>query len=88
MWFLGVLLFATRLRQQERLCREEKEKKKGLLLVGHKKGPHSFGLTGDCSSHTADGARSLNHGLLLLFLRFGTLDWAGGEGRTVHLWVF
>ena len=38
-------------------------------------GPHG----GD----TADGARSLNHGLLLLFLRFGTLDWAEGEGRTV-----
>ena len=36
----------------------------------------------------ADGARSLNHGLLLLFLRYGTPDWAQGEGRTVHLWVF
>ena len=42
---------------------------KGLLLVGHEKVPHVFGLTEDCSSHTADGARSLNHGLLLLFLR-------------------
>ena len=31
----------------------------------------------------ADGAGSLNHGLLLLFLRHGTPDWAGGEGRTV-----
>ena len=61
---------------------------KGLLLVGREKVPHGFGLTGDCSSHTADGARSLNHGLLLLFLRHGTLDWAQGEGRTVHLWVF
>ena len=70
----GVLLFATRLRQQERLCQEEKEKKgeKGLLLVGHEKVPHGFGLTGDCSSHTADGAGTLNHGLLLLFLRYGT----------------
>ena len=28
-----------------------------------------------------------NHGLLF-FLRHGTLDWAEGEGRTVHLWVF
>ena len=36
---------------------------------------------------TADGARSLNH-RLLLFLRYGTPDWAEGEGRTVHLWVF
>ena len=35
----------------------------------------------------ADGAGSLNHGLLLS-LRQGTLDWAQGEGRTVHLWVF
>ena len=84
----GVLLFAMWLRQQERLCWEEKDKKKGLLLVGHEKVPHGFGLTGDCSSHTADGAGSLNHGLLLLFLRHGTPDWAQGEGRTVHLWVF
>ena len=38
-------------------------------------GPHS------CD--TADGAGSLNHGLLLLFLRYGTPDWAEGEGRTV-----
>ena len=56
---------------------------KGLLLVGHEKVPHGFGLTGDRGSHTADGAGSLNHGLLLLFLRHGTLDWAEGEGRTV-----
>ena len=76
-----MLLFATQLRQQERLCREEKGRKD--LLVGHEKVPHGFGLTGDCSSHTADGARNLNHGLLLLFLRLGTLDWAQGEGRTV-----
>ena len=58
-----------------------------LLLVGEKV-PHGFGLTGDCSSHTADGAGNLNHRLLLLFLRYGTPDWAEGEGRTVHLWVF
>ena len=32
---------------------------------------------------TADGAGSLNHGLLFLFLRYGTLDWAEGEGKTV-----
>ena len=50
--------------------------------------PHGFGLTADCGSHTTDGAGSLNHGLLLLFLRHGTPDWAEGEGRTVHLWVF
>ena len=29
---------------------------KGLLLVGHEKVPHGSGLTGDCSSHTVDGA--------------------------------
>ena len=56
---------------------------KGLLLVGREKVPHGFGF-----APTADGAGSLNHGLLLLFLRYGTPDWAQGEGRTVHLWVF
>ena len=49
-----------------------KKGERGLLLVGHEKVPHGFGLTGDCSSHPADGAGSLNHGLLLLFLRHGT----------------
>ena len=38
---------------------------------------------GPLGSNTADGARSLNHRLLLLFLRYGTQDWAEGEGRTV-----
>ena len=56
---------------------------KGLLLVGHEKVPHGFGLTGDGGGNTADGAGNLSHGLLLLFLRYGTLDWAEGEGRTV-----
>ena len=28
---------------------------KGLLLLGREKVPHDFGLTRDCSSHTADG---------------------------------
>ena len=36
---------------------------------------------GPLGSNTADGARSLNHRLLLLFLRYGTLDWAQGEGK-------
>ena len=61
---------------------------KGLLLVGHEKVPHGFGLTGDCGGDTADGARSLNHGLLLLFLRYGTPDWAQGEGRTVCVYGY
>ena len=49
-----------------------RKEEKGLLLVGHEKVPHGSGLTGDCGSHIADGAGSLNHGLLLLFLRHGT----------------
>ena len=44
--------------------------------MGCEKVPHGFGLTGDCRRHTIDGARSLNHGLLLLFLRYSALDWA------------
>ena len=54
---------------------------KGLLLVGHEKVPHGFGLTGDHGGDTADGAGSLNHGLLLLFLRYGTPDWAEGRRK-------
>ena len=61
---------------------------KGLLLVGHEKVPHGFGLTEDGSSHTADGAGSLNQGLLLLSLRYGTPDWAQGEGRTVCIYGY
>ena len=61
---------------------------KGLLLVGHEKVPHGFGLTGDCGGHTADGARSLNHGLLLLFRRYGTLDCTEGEGRIVCVYGY
>ena len=38
---------------------------------------------GPRGSNRADGARSLNHGFLLLFLRYGSPDWAEGEGRTV-----
>ena len=83
----GVLPFATWLRKQERLCLEEKGRKDSCWWA-MRRVPHGFGLTGDCSSHTADGAGNLSHGLLLLFLRYGTLDWAEGEGRTVHLWVF
>ena len=61
-------------------ARKKRAGEKGLLLVDHEKVPHGFGLTGDCSSHTA-GAGTLNHGLLLLFLRYGTPDWAQREGR-------
>ena len=59
-----------------------------------RRGPHSFGGVGGenhtalaewgpCGVDTADGAGSLNQGLVLLFLRYGTPDWAEGEGRTV-----
>ena len=62
-----------------------------------RRGPHSFGGEGrenhaalaewgPCVHNTADGAGSLNHRLLLLFLRYRTPDWPEGEGRTVHLW--
>ena len=55
---------------------------KALLLVGHEEVPHGFGLTGDCGSHTADGAWSLNHRLLLPFLRHGTPPRLGrGRGK-------
>ena len=40
---------------------------------------------GPCSGDTADGAGSLNHGLLLLFLRYGTPDRAEGGVRTVSI---
>ena len=61
---------------------------KGLLLVGHEKVPHGFGVTGEPGGDTADGAGSLNHGLLLLFLRYGSPDWAEGEGRTVCICAY
>ena len=60
-----------------------RKEEQGLLLVGHEEAPHGSGLTGDRGGNTTDGAGSLNHRLLLLFLRYGTPDWAEGEGRTV-----
>ena len=47
---------------------------KGLLLVGREKVPPGFGLTGDHGGDTADGAGSPNHGLLLLFPKYGAPD--------------
>ena len=61
---------------------------------GEGRGPRGFGGIGG-ENHgalaewgprggdTADGAGSLNCGLPLLFLRYGTPDWAEGEGRTM-----
>ena len=60
----GVLPFATWLRKQERLSGRKGVKR--LLLIRHEKVAHGFGLTGDRGRDPADGAGSLNHGLLLL----------------------
>ena len=46
--------------------------------MDHEKVPHGFGLTGDLGGDTVDGAGRWNHGLRLLFLRYGTPDWAEG----------
>ena len=65
---------------------------RGFLLVGHEKVPHGFGLTRDRGGNTADGARAerlLNCGLQLVFLRYGTQDWARGRRKNyVCLWIF
>ena len=64
------------------------------ILGREERGPRGFGGVegenhaalaewGPRGSNRADGARSLNHGFLLLFLRYGSPDWAEGEGRTV-----
>ena len=70
MWFWGASFCHAAYAAGETL--QGRKGEKGLLLVGREKVPHGFGLTGDCSSHTADGAGSLNHRLLLLFPRYGT----------------
>ena len=65
---------------------------KGLLLVGHEKVPHDFGLTGDCDGDTADSART--EGLpeprsstSFPEIRYPRLG-GGGRKDCVHLWVF
>ena len=82
MWFWGASFCHAAYAAGETL--QGRKGEKGLLLVGREKVPHGFGLTGDCSSHTADGAGSLNHGLLLLFLRHGTQT---GQGEKEGLCV-
>ena len=68
-----------------------KKGEKGLLLVGHEKVPRGSGLTGDRNSALVDGAEPrgyVNHGLLLLFRRYSTLDRAKRRRKDcVHLWV-
>ena len=75
-------------------CSLEGEEREPRDLDEEGRGPRSFeGVEGENhaaltewgphGSNTADGAGSLNHRLLLLFLRYSTPDWAEGEGRTV-----
>ena len=61
------------------------EEERGPQGFGREGGENHIALVewGPRGGNTADGAGSLNHGLLLLFLRCGTPDWAKGEGRTV-----
>ena len=54
MWFWGASFCHAAQAAGETLPGRKGEK--GLLLVGREKVPHGFGLTGDCGSHTADGA--------------------------------
>ena len=60
-----------------------KRRGKRTLAGGPWEGAAWLWITGDCGGDTADGARSLNHRLLLLFLRYCTPDWAEAEGRAV-----
>ena len=48
--------------------------------MGHEKVPYGFRLTGDCGSHTDDGAGSLN-GLLLVLLRYSSPGLSRGRGK-------
>ena len=59
---------------------------KGFFLVSQEKVPHGFGLPGECSSHTADGAGILNHGTSTSFpeIRYPRL----GKGEKEGLWAF
>ena len=69
-------------------CRSWKWGCKGKLALGFKprhgsqaRGNHvALAEWGPRGIDTADGAGSLNHGLLL-FLRYGTPDWAKGRGK-------
>ena len=61
---------------------------KELLLVGQEKvPPHGSGLTGDHGGDTADGARSLNHKLLLPEIRYPGLGKGEKEGQCVFVGI-
>ena len=77
-------------RQQERLCLEEKRRKDSCWWAMRRchMALDEMEITGATQWMVPEPRVCLNHGLILLFLRHGTPDWAQGEGRTVHLWVF
>ena len=64
---------------------------KGLLLVGHEKVPHGFGLTGDHCGVTADGASTEGLPEPQTSTSFSEIRYPGlgeGEKEGLHLWVF
>ena len=62
-------------------CRRSWRRERGPGGFGREGRENHAALTewGLHGGDTADGARSLNHGFLLLFLRYGSPDWAEGE---------
>ena len=64
----------------------------GLLLVGHEKVPHGFGLTGDRGGDTVDGVRTKGLPEPQTSTSFPEIWYPGlGRGRgkdCVRLWVF
>ena len=62
---------------------KEKGEDHGVLRGEGRENHAALAEWGPRGGHTGNGARSLNHRLLLLFLRYGNPDWAEGEGSTV-----
>ena len=75
-------------RREDHAVLKEKGEDHAVLRGEGRENHAALAEWGPRGGHTGNGARSLNHRLLLLFLRHGTPDWAQGEGRSVHLWVF
>ena len=68
---------------EDHVALERRREPRGFGRVAGGENHEALAEWGPQSSDTADGAGSLNHGLLLLFLRYSTPDWAEGEGKTV-----